>query len=394
MRIAYICADTGVPVFGRKGSSIHVQEILRALLKQGVCIDLFATRLGGDPQPDLQAVSIHRLSALPKTEIAAREQAALAANQELRVALEREGPFDLVYERYSLWSYAGMDYARAHQTPGLLEVNAPLIEEQARYRGLVDRAGAEDVARRVFGTATALLAVSEEIVKYLQPYAGERAHCVANGVNTDRFPDNLRLLRAVNDQAFTIGFVGTLKPWHGLSVLVDAFALLHERDCMTHLLIVGGGVERADIERQLRAYGVRGAAQITGTVSPDEIPSLLARMDVAVAPYPRLANFYFSPLKVYEYMAAGVPVVASRIGQLDGLIAHGINGLLCPPGEAEALAEALDQLRREPGARSRFAKAARATIFEKHTWAAVVQRILQFAKVAPPPLCGCAAAVS
>src|SRR5262249_20708231 len=147
-----------------------------------------------------------------------RARTALAANDALRATLERAGPFDLVYERYSLWSFAGMEYARGRGTPGLLEVNAPLIEEQAEHRGLVDRAGAGRVAGRAFAAATALLAVSEEVAAYLGRYPGARGRVrvVANGVDPGRFPDGLRPSRPGPPGTWTVGFVGTLKPWHGL----------------------------------------------------------------------------------------------------------------------------------------------------------------------------------
>src|SRR6266571_6191600 len=126
MRIAYISADRGVPVFGQKGCSIHVQEMLRAMAKRGAQVDLFATSVGGEPPPGLEAVRLHALPLGPKVELAAREQFCLAANGELRASLEQAGPFDLVYERYSLWSFAGMEYAQNSGTPSWLEVNAPL----------------------------------------------------------------------------------------------------------------------------------------------------------------------------------------------------------------------------------------------------------------------------
>src|SRR6516164_2663454 len=160
MRVAYVSADLGVPVFGRKGCSIHVQEVVRALGKLGAHVDLFTPRDEGEPPAGLETVRTHLIS-VPRGKDAAREQAALAANRDLRVTLQREGPFDVVYERYSLWSYAGMEYAKDTNTPGLMEVNAPLIEEQAQYRVLVDRAAAEQAAARAFAAATALLAVSE-----------------------------------------------------------------------------------------------------------------------------------------------------------------------------------------------------------------------------------------
>src|SRR5438552_14024176 len=127
MRIAYVCADPGVPVFGKKGSSVHVQEVVRGLLVQGAQVELFATRFDGEPPAGLEGVRVHALPPLPRGEPCERERAALAANGGLSAALARQGPFDLIYERYSLWSFAGMDYALAHAIPGLLEVNAPLI---------------------------------------------------------------------------------------------------------------------------------------------------------------------------------------------------------------------------------------------------------------------------
>src|SRR2546425_4887339 len=130
MRIAYITTDPGVPVFGRKGCSIHVQEVLRAMAKLGAQIDLFASSCSGGPLAGLENVRLHPLPAPPKGELALREQGCLAANEGLGAALESEGPFSLVYERYSLWSFAAMEYARATVTPALLEVNSPLIEEQ------------------------------------------------------------------------------------------------------------------------------------------------------------------------------------------------------------------------------------------------------------------------
>src|SRR5207245_10214636 len=122
----------------------------------------------------LESLRVHRLPTPPPGEPAVREQAALAANRDLRAALERHGPFDLVYERYSLWSFAGMEYAQALGVPGLLEVNALLIEEEAQYRALVDRASAEQVAQRVMGAATVLIAVSQEVAAYLQRYPAAR----------------------------------------------------------------------------------------------------------------------------------------------------------------------------------------------------------------------------
>src|SRR5215472_17627176 len=188
MHIAYVSADLGVPIFGRKGCSIHAQEVLRALCKHGAQVELFTTSGEGPRPAELEAIGVHLLPRPPKGDGASREQAALAGNETLRRELESHGPFELVYERYSLWSYAGMEFARQRGVPGLLEINAPLIEEQAQYRELVDRAAAKRVAERVFEAAKVLLPVSEEIAAYLGGFPAARAkvHVVPNGISPER----------------------------------------------------------------------------------------------------------------------------------------------------------------------------------------------------------------
>ncbi|MBE9180302.1 glycosyltransferase family 4 protein [Oculatella sp. LEGE 06141] len=388
MRVAYVCADPGVPVFGQKGCSIHVQEVIRALQRQGAQVELFATRLGGNPPADFTNVQVHPLPAIPKGDRAVREQVALATNPGLRLQLELAGSFDLVYERYSLWSFSAIEYAKWLGIPGLLEVNAPLIEEQATHRGLVDRASAEDVARRVFNAATALIAVSAEVKTYLERYVADTSsiQIIPNGVNPDRFSAHLQPLD--RPHPFTIGFVGTLKPWHGLPILIDAFDRFHHHHPDSRLLIVGDGPEKESLMADVTTRELQAAVQFTGAIAPNDVPAYLATMDVAVAPYPNQANFYFSPLKVYEYMAAGLPVVASQIGQLSDVINDGVTGLLCPPGDAIALTAALDQLWRSPKLASQLGQAARKTVTEHHTWDAIAQRLLQVAGMSPPPLAG------
>ena len=274
-----------------------------------------------------------------------------------------------------------MEHAATAGVPGLLEVNAPLIEEQAQYRGLRDAGGAERVAARVFRAASVLIAVSAEVAAWLERrgVVRGRVHVIPNGVDADRFRPDVRPAAPGMPGSFTVGFVGSMKPWHGLDVLVEAFARLHERAPDARLLLVGDGPARAGVCANLSARGLAGVVHCTEAVAPLEVPGLLTSVDAAVAPYALASGFYFSPLKVYEYMAAGRAVVASRVGQLETVIRHDVNGLLCPPGDAAALAAALERLRCEPPVRARLGRAARATVLGNHTWDAVAARVLELA---------------
>lgn len=381
MRVAYICADPGVPVVGRKGCSVHVQEVLRAFVRRGASVDLFASRIDGEPPGGLEAIRVHRLTHADAPDVAARERACVRANDALRDQLERQGPFDLVYERYSLWSFAGMQYAKAAAAPRLLEVNAPLIDEQARHRALVHRKAAEVVASRAFASASAIIAVSDEVAARVAEHAGLSVpiHTVPNGVDVRRFrPDTPPCCSAMTD-IFTVGFVGTLKPWHGVTTLVRAFETLAKRHGNVRLLVVGAGPGSRDLRNELAARGLPGISVVTGPVESAKVPSLLTSMTAAVAPYTGEAGFYFSPLKVFEYMAAGLPVVASRLGQLARVIEDGVTGLLCPADDPEALAAALERLYHDADLRARLGRAARQRAVREHSWDSVCHRLLDIA---------------
>ncbi len=380
-RLAYVCADPGVPVFGSKGASVHVREMLRAFRRAGVTPDVYATSLGGHPPADLAGLAVELVPIGSAGDAPRRERAAAEASARLAQRLTCR-QYDLVYERYSLWSHAPMEWARRAGATAILEVNAPLIEEQARHRTLVDRAGAERVAARAFVAADAVLAVSEGVaawVRVVAPAVGAKLRVVPNGVDPARFTTRYgNGLDGSPSAPFVIGFVGTLKPWHGLETLIDAFVRVRDR-VPARLLIVGDGPERHAVEARLRASGLYEHASFTGAVDPDEVPTWLARMHVAVAPYPDLPGFYFSPLKLFEYMAAGLPVVASAVGQVPEIIADGVTGLLCPAGDPEALAAALLGIAYSPPLAADLGNAARREVELRHSWDHIAARVLSLA---------------
>jgi glycosyltransferase involved in cell wall biosynthesis len=368
MRVAYVCADLGVPVFGSKGCSIHVQEIVRSFLRRGDSVDLFCARDGGLLPADLARCSV-RVFTPPTTKTTGeRETAAQRVADQIEEALHQAGPFDLIYERQGLWSSAGPNYARSSQTPCLLEVNAPLIREQHEHRELIDMCAARSLSQQALSGASAVTAVSDEVAAVLMQdfeFDARKLHVVPNGVNLSRFspqhPPNLK------SDTFTIGFVGSLKPWHGVEFLLESFQIFQKACPAVRLIIVGDGPMRSALQAQHSAWQKHsgGCIHWTGSVDPSDVPGYLTSMDVAVAPYPDLPDFYFSPLKVYEYMACGVVPVASDIGQLKSIITSGVDGFLVKPAAVADLVETLQylathrQVCREVGERARQSAVAR-----------------------------------
>ncbi len=384
MRVAYLCADPGVPVFGYKGCSVHVQEVLRAWINQGATVELFAARAGDSCPKFLENVNFHAIPVASSANVAERESQLQAANKPLREALSAAGPFDLIYERHALWSYAGMEWARDQRVPGILEVNAPLVDEQAKYRRLLDREGAEQATYRAMDAAGAAIGVSRQVADYIVKYRGRSSgvHVIPNGVNPERIRSDCEPVQIDSPGVLTIGFVGTLRPWHGVEELIEAFAIVFRDNSNARLLLVGDGPQREQLEAQASRLplATSRAIQFVGAVKPAEIPAWLASMDVAVAPYAPLEEFYFSPLKLFEYMAAGLPTVASDVGQIAEVLDDRVTGLLYPPGDCHALAKALNQMIRNPEHREQMARAARIEVVRQYTWDAVISRVMNISQ--------------
>lgn len=366
-RIAYICADPGIGVFGTKGASVHVQEIVRSFRKRGDEVTIYCVRTGDDRPADLDDVRVVRIP-IKADSTEEREQVAARVAGELAERIIADGA-DLVYERYALFSDAMSRVVAALGIPGILEVNAPLIEEQKEHRVLHDEAAAEATLSRQLGAAHRVTCVSRLVADWVLGRGGDESKVVVapNGVNVDRLRPTGR-----GPGHPVVVFVGTLKPWHGTDVLIEAAAKARHP---WRLRIIGAGPQEEALRQQAAELGV--PVDFVGPVAPEEMPAALAGAAVGVAPYPVLpSGQYFSPLKIYEYAAVGLPVVASAVGQVPDIVEGGKTGLLVPPSDPEALASAIDLLAGDSDLAARLGAAGREKVERNHTWDQVLEASL------------------
>ena len=342
MRITYVCADRGIPLLGGKGASVHARHITTALRRRGHRVTVACASVGaGNPPPDVDDI----------VELAGVDEASIAA------AVGDSAP-DVVLERYALESGPAGRVATALGVPLVLEVNAPIVLEASRYRGLEDVAPALERERSVFAAADGIVVVSRALAEYVETVApSTRVAWVPNGVDVERFSGAPALDLGLSPDAVVTVFAGSMKPWHGVTDLVAAFEPVAHRDRHAHLVVAGTGPEADTVAARVADDEVLlQRVHLLGALPHDEIPGLLGAATVAVAPYRPSADFYFSPLKVLEYLAAGVPTVYPALGDLPEMV--GDAGLAYPPGDVGALSHAVWSLVTDADRRSALARRA------------------------------------
>lgn len=210
-----------------------------------------------------------------------------------------------------------------------------------------------------------------------------RIHTAHDGIRAARFADMpgqaaARQALGWPADAFIVGYVGRLQTMamdKGVGLLIDALAQLPGA-CLG---LVGGPEAQAEAYRaRWAALGLDPAGFLyAGQVAPDRVPLLLAAFDVCVMPLPWTEHFayYASAIKLFEYMASGRALVASDLPSTREVVADGETALLFPPGDAAALAAALQHLQRDPALRERLAAAAARRVAD-YTWDARARRIL------------------
>jgi glycosyltransferase involved in cell wall biosynthesis len=378
-RLLYLSADPGVPVLGHKGASVHVRELAQALAAAGPEVHIASPRV--DPEGDELAADLE-LHAIPPVPlkghttttvhhaVRAQEQAVMALAAELEVAG--------IYERYSLFSVAGVRAAGALGLPHVLEVNAPLREEARRYRTLPHPELARAFELEVMTRTDRVLAVSEPLAGALtrEGVARAKIEVLPNGVASHRFPAPRR-----DPSRFVVGFAGSLKPWHGVDTMVAAVDRVPE----VHLEVLGHGPAAELLDRLPPARVTRHGARPHAAVA-----AAMAGWDVGLAPYAPVAGFWFSPLKVLEYMAAGACPVVSDLGEAATTLGGGERGVLVRAADVDGLASAIGALARDRELARRLGERARAWVATQRSWSANAERVLEALALGAAPVRGAA----
>ena len=403
MNVLYLNFDEGIPVLGGKGASVHVREFVSAAAGLGHEVVLACSRLGaGDAPPPARLLELppgdapERLAADCEALGLATDRLADAVlrREVLRLAHDRALPRrllgtlsemgfrpDAVYERHALFHSAGAAIAARLGVPRLLEVNAPLREEQVRFRSLKLEDPARLVEAASYRGADVIIAVSAGVAAHVRSVTGgaNRLYVVPNGVDAERFGAGVggaavRARTGVGG-APVIGFVGSFKSWHGSLFLLETFGRLASARPDVRLVAVGEGPALEETRARAASLGLVEKTVFPGRVSHAEIPAWYDAMDITVSPYLPQPDFYFSPLKVIESLAAGRPVVAPRIGQLAELIDDGKTGQLYEPGDEAGSHAAISRLLDDPARRRVMGEAAKQRALG-FGWRQVVSRIL------------------
>ncbi len=399
MRLIYLCLDQGVPIGGAKGAAIHVEAITSALASAGHRVQILAARTAPNGQSSCPVEVLPldagiRAGLKATADLVARHLPDYHLDRDLRAILAnatlvstiaerlRTLGADVVLERLSLFGIAGLEAARAADIPHALEVNAPLAREALDFRGLATGPLAATIERHVLTETDLVLPVSMALGAHCRELGvpGERIAVVPNGVDLDRFTPtgvghSVRTALGLAPEDCVIGMASGLRPWHGGRDLARAFVEVAPREPRARLLVVGDGPERLSMEEFIDGAGLAERTRFTGWVPHRDVPAYMEAMDVAVAPYRPMAGFYFSPLKIYEYMAMGLAITGPSLGQIREVIEDRINGRLTRPGDTADLARVILELLGDETLRRQLGLAARQTAEELHGWSHAAERI-------------------
>jgi glycosyltransferase involved in cell wall biosynthesis len=303
---------------------------------------------------------------------------------------------EFLYQRHCRFSIAGALLSKRLKIPLILEYNGPegwIAEhwDPTPFRSLVSLC--EELSLRC---ATRIIVVSEALRAELveRGIPADRIRVNPNAVDPDYFYPGRgreagRKELDVEADEVLIGFAGSFSLWHGIQILEQAIVRLLSNQPPRRLrfVLMGNGLLHGEMRSALAAYEKTGEVIFTGSIPSDKVADYLDASDILVSPHipmPDGSRFFGSPTKLFEYMAMGKAIVASRLEQLAEVLEHDRTAWLVTPGDVNELAEAILRLGLDPAKREALGIAARHAAVESHSWS----RNVSWALSELPPLPG------
>ncbi|MFZ0060496.1 MAG: glycosyltransferase family 4 protein [Pyrinomonadaceae bacterium] len=382
-RITYLRATPG-PGTQAGGASSHIKGVVAGLTELGADVEI----VSNDSLAGLDNDQF-KLKVIEPEPLGSTRAVFDVHNNEMftrgALATVKSNPPDFIYQRYARFSWAGVVAALETKRPLFLEYNGSEVWVGRHW----DRVNMLDLLERYerlnLAAATRIFVVSQVERKNLEGagIAPEKIIVNPNAVDTRIFRPDLGGLAkreelGLQSDELLVGFVGSFGPWHGVLVLAEAIKLI-PAGLPVRFLLVGSGALQEEMKQLLTAEVETGRVIFYGGVAHEQIPALLDACDVLVSPHVPLAagaEFFGSPTKLFEYMAMGKPIVASRLGQIADVLGHEKTGLLVEPGDARQLSNAIIRLTQSPQLREKLGAAARQSAIANHTWTRNAQIIL------------------
>lgn len=293
--------------------------------------------------------------------------------------------FDFVWQRHVPFHRAGLALGKSVNCPVILSVHALMVQEARQWGvrrpgwgSLMERFG----EKRLIQEADLVACVSNEVAELVRSkgVSEDRIIVTPNGVDLQRFrptkPDlSTQRKLGLDGDRFVLGWVGSFRAFHGLERLLDAMEDLQNRGRSITLLLIGTGPGLQTVKAYVDQRDIRNIS-FAGGFPHDRMPQVLSVLHAAVVMGPPGTQFHYSPVKIREYMAMGLPVIAGRLGELDRILTDGNDAILVDPSSTAELTRAIETLMDDPELRTRLGVQARQRIARIGSWEDVLKNLI------------------